>query len=129
MLVNLRLLFGLLWQPMSATQRLRERAPVAFAVFAAGFMAFVYRIVASALVEWVRKGWRACWEAGWVCLRVLWGWCGGLWLGGVLCFFVRVRLLFVFFCFVRCFGWASLFFSVGDQRKIFKTPPSSPHSS
>jgi len=56
MLVNLRLLFGLLWQPISATQRLRERAPVAFAVFAAGLMAFLYRVVASALVDYAQGG-------------------------------------------------------------------------
>jgi tetratricopeptide (TPR) repeat protein len=56
MLVNLRLLFGLLWQPISATQRLRERAPVAFAVFAAGFIAFLYSVVSSALVEYAQGG-------------------------------------------------------------------------
>ena len=56
MLVNLRLLFGLLWQPISATQRLRERAPVWFAVFAAGLMVFLYRVVASALVEYAQGG-------------------------------------------------------------------------
>ena len=54
MLVNLRLLFGLLWQPISATQRLRERAPVAFSVFAAGFMAFLYRVVSPALVDYAQ---------------------------------------------------------------------------
>jgi tetratricopeptide (TPR) repeat protein len=42
MLVNLRLLFGLLWRPMNAMQRLRDRAPVGFAVFAAWLMAFLY---------------------------------------------------------------------------------------
>lgn len=58
MLVNLRLLFGLLWQPISATQRLRERAPVAFSVFAAGFMAFLYRVVSPALVDYAQgEGW------------------------------------------------------------------------
>jgi tetratricopeptide (TPR) repeat protein len=54
MLVNLRLLFGLLWQPITATQRLRERAPVAFAVFAAGFMAFLYGVVSSAMVDYAQ---------------------------------------------------------------------------
>src|SRR5262245_1045749 len=56
MLVNLRLLFGLLWQPISATQRLRERAPVAFAVIAAGLMAFLYRVVSPALIDYAQGG-------------------------------------------------------------------------
>jgi Tetratricopeptide repeat len=56
MLVNLRLLFGLLWQPISATQRLRERAPVAFAVFAAGLMVFFYRVVSSTLIDYAQSG-------------------------------------------------------------------------
>ncbi len=56
MLVNLRLLFGLLWQPMSAIQRLRERAPVAFSVFAAGLMAFLYLVVSAPLLDYGQGG-------------------------------------------------------------------------
>src|SRR5262249_5320220 len=56
MLVNLRLLFGLLWQPISATQRLRERAPVAFAVFAAGVVAVFFCVVAVARVDFAQGG-------------------------------------------------------------------------
>jgi tetratricopeptide (TPR) repeat protein len=47
MLVNLSLLFGLLWRPMTAVQRLRDRAPVAFSVFAAWLMTFLYGVVAA----------------------------------------------------------------------------------
>jgi tetratricopeptide (TPR) repeat protein len=56
MLVNLRLLFGLLWQPISATQRLRERAPVAFAVFAAWVMTFLYLVVSAPLLDYAQGG-------------------------------------------------------------------------
>ncbi|HEX5085460.1 MAG TPA: tetratricopeptide repeat protein [Blastocatellia bacterium] len=42
MLVNFSLLLGLLWRPMTVAQRLRDRAPVAFSVFAAWLMAFLY---------------------------------------------------------------------------------------
>ncbi|HKQ76202.1 MAG TPA: tetratricopeptide repeat protein [Blastocatellia bacterium] len=57
MLVNLRLLFGLLWQPISATQRLRERAPVGFAVFAAGLATMLYATTASMLIEYMQDAW------------------------------------------------------------------------
>jgi tetratricopeptide (TPR) repeat protein len=56
MLVNLRLLFGLLWRPMTAVQRLRDRAPVAFAVFAAWLTTFLYGLVASALFSYAQGG-------------------------------------------------------------------------
>lgn len=56
MLVNLSLLFGLLWRPMNAVQRLRDRAPVAFAVFAAWLTTFLYWVVASALVGYAQGG-------------------------------------------------------------------------
>src|SRR5499433_1281488 len=56
MLVNLRLLFGLLWQPITATQRLRERAPVAFAVSAAWLMTFLYLVVAAQLFDHAQGG-------------------------------------------------------------------------
>ncbi len=60
MLANLRLLFELLWQPMAAIKRLRERAPVAFAVGAAWLMIWFYSIIAFILVEYAQGGgWRS----------------------------------------------------------------------
>ncbi|MGE0127148.1 MAG: tetratricopeptide repeat protein [Blastocatellales bacterium] len=56
MLVNLRLLFGLLWQPITAVKRLRERSPAAFAVAVAWLMTFLYRVIASALVDYAQEG-------------------------------------------------------------------------
>ena len=56
MLVNLSLLLGLLWRPMTAVQQLRDRAPVAFSVFAAWLMTFLYGIVASALFGYAQGG-------------------------------------------------------------------------
>ncbi len=56
MLVNLSLLFGLLWRPMTAIQRARDRAPVAFAVFAAWLMVFLYWGVAVALNSYAPGG-------------------------------------------------------------------------
>jgi len=56
MLANLRLLFGLLWQPITAIQRLRERSPVAFAVSLAWLMAFLYRSASSVLVDYAQEG-------------------------------------------------------------------------
>jgi len=56
MLANLRLLFGLLWQPITAIQRLRERSPVAFAVSLGWLMAFLYRIASSVLVDYAQEG-------------------------------------------------------------------------
>jgi Flp pilus assembly protein TadD len=56
MLVNLSLLFGLLWRPMTAVQRLRDRAPVAFAVSAAWLMTFLYWVVAPPLTLYAQGG-------------------------------------------------------------------------
>jgi len=56
MLVNLRLLLGLLWRPMAAVQRLRERAPVAFAVFAAWLMTSLYLAVVVNLSGYAQGG-------------------------------------------------------------------------
>src|SRR5215510_3591166 len=56
MLVNLSLLFGLLWRPMTAVQRLRDRAPVAFSVFAAWLMTFLYWTVAPVLTGYAQGG-------------------------------------------------------------------------
>jgi tetratricopeptide (TPR) repeat protein len=44
---NLRLLFGLLWQPLAAIRRLRESSPVAFSVGAAWLMTFLYMTIAT----------------------------------------------------------------------------------
>jgi tetratricopeptide (TPR) repeat protein len=60
MAANFSLLFGLMWQPMTALRRLRERSPVAFAVGAAGLMTFLYAIIAKSLSEYAQEGaWRA----------------------------------------------------------------------
>ncbi len=56
MLVDFRLLFGLLWQPITAVRQLRERAPVAFAVAAACLMTFLYRVIASTLLDYAQEG-------------------------------------------------------------------------
>jgi tetratricopeptide (TPR) repeat protein len=56
MLVNLSLLFGLLWRPMTAVQRLRDRAPVAFSVFAAWLMTFLYWVVLFPLINVAQGG-------------------------------------------------------------------------
>jgi len=56
MLVNLSLLLGLLWRPMTAVQRLRDRAPVAFAVFAAWLMTFLYFSVVITLSGYAQGG-------------------------------------------------------------------------
>jgi hypothetical protein len=56
MLVNLSLLFGLLWRPMTAVQRLRDRAPVAFAVSAAWLTTFLYWVVAPPLTVYAQGG-------------------------------------------------------------------------
>jgi tetratricopeptide (TPR) repeat protein len=56
MLVNLRLLFGLLWRPMTAAKQLRDRAPVAFAVFASLLMTFLYLVVVVNLSGYAEGG-------------------------------------------------------------------------
>jgi Flp pilus assembly protein TadD len=56
MLVNLSLLIGLLWRPMTAVQRLRDRAPVAFAVSVAWLMTFLYWVVAPPLTLYAQGG-------------------------------------------------------------------------
>ncbi|MGH9769424.1 MAG: tetratricopeptide repeat protein [Blastocatellia bacterium] len=57
MLANLRLLFGLLWQPITAIQRLRERSPVAFAVVAAWLATLFYMIITSTLAGYAQDQW------------------------------------------------------------------------
>lgn len=56
MLVNLSLLLGMLWRPMTAAQRLRDRAPVAFSVFAAWVMASLYFVVIENLAGYAQGG-------------------------------------------------------------------------
>lgn len=58
MFTNLRLLFALLWQPISAIRTLRERAPVAFAVVSAWLMTWIYSMVAVAMAGYVQAGGR-----------------------------------------------------------------------
>jgi tetratricopeptide (TPR) repeat protein len=56
MLTNLTLLFGLLWQPLTAIRRVRERAPVAFAVVVAWLTTVFYSIIASAMFNYAQDG-------------------------------------------------------------------------
>jgi tetratricopeptide (TPR) repeat protein len=56
MLVNFSLLLGLLWRPMTAVQRLRDRAPVAFSVFAAWLITFLYFVVVVKLAGYAQGG-------------------------------------------------------------------------
>jgi tetratricopeptide (TPR) repeat protein len=55
---NLRLLFELLWQPLTAIRRLRDRAPVGFAVTIAWLMTSVYSMVAAVLLNYAQGGGR-----------------------------------------------------------------------
>lgn len=59
MFINLRLLFGLLWQPLPAMRALRDRAPVAFAGAAALLVTWIYSLVAVAMSGYVMAGNRA----------------------------------------------------------------------
>lgn len=56
MLVNLRLFFGVLWQPLTAVRSLRDRAPVAFAVAAAWLMATFYGMIGAIMRDYVQAG-------------------------------------------------------------------------
>jgi tetratricopeptide (TPR) repeat protein len=56
MLVNFSLLLGLLWRPAPSAQRLRDRAPVAFSVFAAWLAAFLYLIAVIILNDYAQGG-------------------------------------------------------------------------
>ena len=56
MLTNLRLLFGLLWQPLPAIRTLRDRAPVAFAAGAALLMTWIYSLVVVVMAGYVMAG-------------------------------------------------------------------------
>ncbi len=56
MLTNLRLLFDLLWQPVAATRRIRDRAPVAFAFFIAWLMTTIYFLLSVMLFFYAASG-------------------------------------------------------------------------
>jgi tetratricopeptide (TPR) repeat protein len=56
MFMNLRLLFELLWQPLIAVKKLRDRAPVAFAVSIAWLMSVLYVLIAAPLVDYAQEG-------------------------------------------------------------------------
>src|SRR5262245_62511525 len=56
MLVNLSLLFGLLWRPITAVQLLPDHAAVAFSVFAAWLMTLLYWTVAPVLTGYAQGG-------------------------------------------------------------------------
>jgi regulator of sirC expression with transglutaminase-like and TPR domain len=56
MLTNLRLLFGLLWQPLASIRSLRDRAPVGFAVGAALLMSWIYSLVVAAMSVLAQAG-------------------------------------------------------------------------
>ncbi|HKX28010.1 MAG TPA: tetratricopeptide repeat protein [Blastocatellia bacterium] len=54
--MNFRLLFQLLWQPLIAVKRIRDRAPVAFAVSCAWLMSVVYILIVAPLMEYAQRG-------------------------------------------------------------------------
>jgi tetratricopeptide (TPR) repeat protein len=56
MLGNLRLLFGLLWRPLTAAKGLRDRAPVAFSVGAASLLALLYGFIAEVMRYYAQAG-------------------------------------------------------------------------
>jgi tetratricopeptide (TPR) repeat protein len=56
MLVNFSLLLGLLWRPMTVAQRLRDRAPIAFSIFAAWLMTFLHSAVIEILAPYAQGG-------------------------------------------------------------------------
>jgi tetratricopeptide (TPR) repeat protein len=56
MFANLRLLFGLLWQPLTAARGLRDRAPVGFAVGAAAVTALLYGFIAQVMLGYAQAG-------------------------------------------------------------------------
>ncbi len=58
MLSNLRLLFGLLWQPLTAMRKLRDRAPVGFALGVAWLTMLIYALIAPTLIEYAQGGGR-----------------------------------------------------------------------
>jgi tetratricopeptide (TPR) repeat protein len=61
---NLRLFFELFWQPLSALKRLRDRAPVGFALGAAWLVTMVYLLIAVGLGGYALSGGRGMRMAG-----------------------------------------------------------------
>jgi tetratricopeptide (TPR) repeat protein len=60
---NLRLFFELLWQPLTALKRLRDRAPVGFALGAAWLVTMIYLLIAVGLGGYALSGGRGTWMA------------------------------------------------------------------
>ncbi len=58
MFTNIRLMFSLLWQPLSAIRTLRERAPVSFAAITALLTTWVYSLVAVVMASYAQAGGR-----------------------------------------------------------------------
>ncbi len=56
MLGNLRLLFGLLWQPLTAIKSIRDRQPVAFSVGIAWLMTMLYATVGAVMYDYAQAG-------------------------------------------------------------------------
>ncbi len=55
MLINLRLLLQLLWQPLAAARQIRDRAPVGFAFGAAWLMTCLYALIGSLLLNYAQS--------------------------------------------------------------------------
>ncbi|MBO0721209.1 MAG: tetratricopeptide repeat protein [Blastocatellia bacterium] len=53
---NIRLLFELFWQPLTALKHLRDRAPVGFALGAAWLMTMAYYLIVSILGDYALSG-------------------------------------------------------------------------
>ena len=53
---ELGLVIGLLWHPLAALQRLRERAPFGVAVLVAWLATFLYAIAAAVLSSYAQSG-------------------------------------------------------------------------
>ncbi|MDX2034756.1 MAG: tetratricopeptide repeat protein [Blastocatellia bacterium] len=56
MLVNLRLLLKLLWQPMVALKQLRDRAPVGFTIGASWLMTMLYATIGAVMLDYAHAG-------------------------------------------------------------------------
>src|SRR5262245_44110909 len=63
MLGNLRLLIGILWQPLTAIRKLRDRAPVAFSVGVAWVMSMLYGIIGAVMLDYAQSGRMSALEA------------------------------------------------------------------
>lgn len=56
MVSNLRLFFGLFWQPLTALKNLRDRAPVGFTLSTAWLMTTIYYLIASGEADYAWSG-------------------------------------------------------------------------